>query len=324
MVSGQFVDNPPPRPEGGICNADPGTQETLDLYFLDVKNRRLLKPREEIALAKQIERGKLAEQQLPKMRRNDRRRGGLNQEARRGKEAQAKMILANTRLVVSIVKKYRGRGVPFEDLIQEGNLGLQKAIDKFDYRKGCKFSTYATWWIKQAASRAVANQGRVIRLPVYILGRVRDVNQAIEMLYSQDGQEPSARKIAEALGWTDQEVERVLRFAELPSELDAPISEEDEDWRLIDIISDRVGGTEDDYLITDEKETLALLHKGLAALNHKKRKLLELRFGFFDGRMWTYRQIGGHFGISREPARLAVGEALAELKHIINLLQPVL
>jgi len=302
------------------------TSYVLGLLFDDLAGIQLLKANEEVRLAMEIERGRKAMEKLPSLRRNDRRRKLLARDIESGKRAADKFFVSNVRLVVSIAKRYRGRGVPFEDLVQEGNLGLQKAIGKFDHRKGTRFGTYATWWIRQAVSRSIANQSRVVRLPVHVYGVISKVYKAISHLRTTNGSEPSIQMIADELDWDVEEVTEALQRAEFTRELDAPVNGDRGDRLLIDTVGESVAGSDGRdllTLLTGEQEEKELLYRAMACIDESKRELLELRFGFVDEREWTYHQIGERLGVNRDEASRVVKEALADLKQAIKKLQPV-
>jgi RNA polymerase primary sigma factor len=281
-------------------------------YLQEIGRVALLTAAEEVELAERIERGNAAKLQLaeseelaPPARRS------LELAVASANDARRHLIQANLRLVVSIAKKYVGRGLSLLDLIQEGNIGLMRAVEKFDYTKGNRFSTYATWWIRQAVTRAIAEQGRTIRLPVHMSESVGQVKRTAERLSQSLERQPTAEEIAIALGQPVERIERVLEAARRPVSLETPVGDEGE-HTLGDFLPD------DELPSPTEFASAQLLRRDLAnALDHlseRERRIIDLRYGLVDGRRRTLEEVGRALGMTRERARQIEAEALRRLR----------
>jgi RNA polymerase primary sigma factor len=282
----------------------------ISLYLREIGRIPLLTMEEEIELAKQMERGQLAQRCLTSGEQEN--RALLEQQARKGEAARKHLIKANSRLVVSVAKKYVGRGVPLLDLIQEGNIGLIRAVHKFDYRRGFKFSTYATWWIRQAVSRAIADQGRTIRVPVHMHDQISRLNQVSRQLAQELGREPTLEEIASALNVSPSKAARIMRNSQRPLSLEMPMGEE-EDSYLGDFIEDQ------EAVAPTDVATHCLLREQLddvfASLTPREVRILKLRFGLVDGYNYTLEEVGRKFGVTRERIRQIEAHALNRLRH---------
>jgi RNA polymerase primary sigma factor len=288
------------------------SDDTVGLYLKEMARVPLLTTEEEVRLAKQLELGYHAAYQLGSNGFNHQRRYELEQAIEQGRMAREHLITANTRLVVSIAKKYMGRGVPFLDLIQEGNLGLMKAVEKFDYRRGYRFSTYATWWIRQTITRAIADQGRTIRVPVHMSDSIRRLYKTSRRLEQENGHKPTPEEIAEELDIEPRKVRWMLKVSWQPLSLERPVGEE-EDSELGSFIEDKSTSTptQSAYqnLLREKVEEV------LATLTPREARILRLRFGLHNGRSYTLEEVGQKFGLTRERIRQIEGKALRRLRH---------
>ena len=262
------------------------TEDPVRMYLKEIGNVPLLTTEQEVELAKRVEAG--------------------------DEEAKKQLTEANLRLVVSIAKKYVGRGMPFLDLIQEGNMGLMKAVDKFDYTKGYKFSTYATWWIRQAITRGIADTGRTIRVPVHMVETINKTLRMTRTLLQEIGREPTPEEVAERLNVSVSRVREVLKISRDPVSLDTPIGEED-DSHLGDFIED------DSALSPADSAAFSMLRAELAtaleSLTDRERQVVKLRFGLEDGRARTLEEVGKEFNVTRERIRQIEAKALRKLRH---------
>lgn len=287
--------------------------DSVGLYFREMGQQQLLTADEEVQLAKEIESGRDAIKTLrgtQTMNWDD--IDQLERVKEIGEAARAHLIRANTRLVVSIAKKYRGRGLQFLDLIQEGNVGLMKAVEKYDYRRGNRFSTYATWWIRQAVTRALANHGRTIRIPAHLGGRISKLYQVAQELEQEYGRQPTAEEIAENMELPADRVRWMLRTSRQPVHLERPVGDES-DAELGDFIEDieapAPAETVAQKMLTEE------LGEILDQLTPREARILRLRYGLQDGESRTLKEVGEMFGLSRERIRQLEKEALRKLRH---------
>jgi len=289
------------------------SDDTISLYLKEMARVPLLTAEQEIMLARQFEEGRNARREMAQRNSpSEDERDRLCALIDRGEGARAHLIRANTRLVVSIAKRYLGQGVPFLDLIQEGNLGLIKAVEKFDYRRGHRFSTYATWWIRQAITRALADQGRVIRLPVHLSDRIRKVYQVAQQLEQDWGRQPTPEEIAQELSLPPQKVQWMLKVSQRPLSLEKPVGEE-EDSELGSFIPDDEAPTPSDSAYQNLLQQR--LDEILTSLTPREARILRLRFGLQDGRSYTLEEVGRKFGLTRERIRQIEHEALDRLRH---------
>ncbi len=288
------------------------TDDTIGLYLKEVSRVPLLTAEEEVELAQRIERGRIAREELAKGSSTDDRRFELRTLIEDGWDGREHLITANSRLVISVAKKYMGRGVPFLDLIQEGNIGLIRATKKFDYRRGHKFSTYATWWIRQAVTRAIADQGRTIRVPVHMGDQINKLLRIQHQLTQRLGREPSVEELAEALDVPPKKVENMIQVARRPLSLETPTDDE-EDSVLGDFIED------DEAPPPDETATYNLLREHLEevlnGLPPREVRILQLRYGLLDGQAYTLEEVGRKMGVTRERVRQIEAQALSRLRH---------
>jgi len=293
--------------------SDVPVSDPTDLYFREMGKEPLLTADEEVMLAKAVAKGLEVYERLTRGRRlSPRTVDRLEVAIEEGEAARRRLIRANTRLVISVAKRYVGQGVPFLDLVQEGNLGLMKAVDKFDYTRGYKFSTYATWWIRQAVSRAVSDQGRTIRLPVHIGDKLRLLHRASRQLEQGQGRPASPEEIAGTLTVAPERVRRLLRLSRRPLSLEQPVGEEEETMLGSFIADDEAPpppAMADNAILRERLEEI------LETLQPREARILRLRFGLQDGRNYTLEEVGQKFGLTRERIRQIEAHALNRLRH---------
>ena len=299
-----------------------GIDDPVRMYLKEIGKVNLLSPDEEVQLAQDMGAGDAAKARLAEIEAAEKKgepivltpeeEKALKKDVKRGEAAKQRLAEANLRLVVSIAKRYVGRGMLFLDLIQEGNLGLIKAVEKFDYTKGYKFSTYATWWIRQAITRAIADQARTIRIPVHMVETINKVIRVSRQLLQELGHDPSPNEISAEMGMPVEKVREILKIAQEPVSLETPIGEE-EDSHLGDFIPD------EDASEPAEAASFTLLKEQLvevlSTLTPREEKVLKLRFGIEDGRTRTLEEVGKEFNVTRERIRQIEAKALRKLRH---------
>ena len=286
--------------------------DPVRMYLQEIGRVPLLTPQQEVELAMQIENGRRATQRVAEEAGLDKdERAFLNLSEKKGVRAAEHLVEANLRLVVSIAKKYVGRGMPLLDLFQEGNLGLMRAAEKFDYRKGFRFSTYATWWIRQSVTRALADQGRTIRVPVHMVETINKLIHAQRALMQDLGREPTIPEIAADLEVEPERVTELRRIALDPVSLESPLGTE-EDSTLGDFVEDREADVPVE--VASFKLLQGYIAHALEELNERERQVLVMRFGLEDGKVRTLEEVGAHFGVTRERVRQLETKALAKLR----------
>jgi len=286
--------------------------DSISLYLKEIGRVPLLTAEEEVDLAMRMEAGRDSRQTLSEGMDDWEEREKLLWLVRDGQSATEHLIKANSRLVVSVAKKYVGRGVPFLDLIQEGNIGLIRAVKKFDYRRGYKFSTYATWWIRQAVTRAIADQGRTIRVPVHMYEQINRLTRTSRQLVQELGRDPTTEEIADGLGVTPRKVEHIMRVSQRPLSLEMPVGEE-EDSYLGDFIEDEDADSPQDA--AGQQLLREVIDEIFSSLTPREVRILQLRFGLVDGYCYTLEEVGKKFGVTRERIRQIEAQALSRLRH---------
>jgi RNA polymerase primary sigma factor len=301
---------------GAISRRDFSTDDLVRQYLQEIGRVDLLTLEEEISLARRMEEGENARQRTAEGEESldDRTKRSLSRVIEDGDLAKQHLIEANLRLVVSIAKKYRGRGMSFMDLVQEGNRGLIRAVEKFDYRRGFKFSTYATWWIRQAINRAIADQARTIRIPVHMMETINKLSRMKRELEQTLSRDPTFAELAHAMGpeWDAEKVEEVLKVAREPVSLEKPIGDEEDTFYGDFIPDESIGSPVDQASKTLLSERL---DEALDKLNERESLVLKMRNGLLDGREHTLEEVGAHFGVTRERIRQIENKALRKLKY---------
>jgi RNA polymerase primary sigma factor len=301
------------REEEELAAKSSATSDPVRMYLKEIGRVPLLTAEQEVDLAQRVEAGLFAAEKLehePDL--SEQLRGDLAWLAEDGARAKRQLVEANLRLVVSIAKRYVGRGMLFLDLIQEGNLGLIRAVEKFDYAKGYKFSTYATWWIRQAITRAIADQARTIRIPVHMVETINKLVRVSRELLQELGREPTPEEIGREMDLPPEKVLEIRRISQEPVSLDTPIGEED-DSHLGDFIEDS------DAIVPLDAASFLLLQEQLQTVLHslteRETRVIEMRFGLLDGRPRTLEEVGQEFGVTRERIRQIESKTLSKLRH---------
>ncbi len=302
----------PLRPMTSDRPPEAGSSDAVRMYLKEIGRVSLLSGDDERELAIRYEKGVLAAAELAMAAKDDPERWRLKREMGDGEVAKAQLIQANLRLVVSIAKRYVGRGMQFLDLIQEGNLGLMRAVEKFDYSKGFKFSTYATWWIRQAITRAIADQARTIRIPVHMVEHMNRVLRVQRQLAQELEREPTIDEIAEKVALSPDRVRDIQRIAQDPLSLDSPLGEED-DSNLGDFIPDLAADAPAD--VATRMMLAAAVEEALDELSEREKEVVRMRFGLIDGQARTLEEVGKEFGVTRERIRQIEAKTLAKLRH---------
>jgi RNA polymerase primary sigma factor len=314
---------PPPRTKRSSASKESdlariSIDDTVGLYLKEMSRVPLLSIQEEVSLARRIERGREAASQLRTLRKTQnpapaalRKRTQLEELVADGRSAREHLIKANTRLVVSVAKRYMGRGVHFLDLIQEGNLGLMKAVEKFDYHRGFRFSTYATWWIRQTISRSIADQSRTIRVPVHMTDRIQRLYRTAHDIEQRTGRKPTSEEIGQEMGLDERKVDWMLQVSWKPVSLENPVGDEDEEMITFveDCFTPSPTESANETLLREKVEEV------LGTLTPREARVLRMRFGLCGERPYTLEEVGQKFGLTRERIRQIEGRALRRLRH---------
>jgi RNA polymerase primary sigma factor len=296
-----------------------GSSDPVRMYLKEIGRVPLLKAEDEVDLAKKIEAGMMAAEKLADLEASgetlsldpaERRR--LERLVKKGERAKSELTQANLRLVVSIAKRYVGRGMLILDLIQEGNLGLMRAVEKFDYTKGFKFSTYATWWIRQAITRAIADQARTIRIPVHMVESINKVHRVQRQMMQELEREPTVEELADKVDMTAARVREIKQISQDPLSLDSPVGEED-DSNLADFIEDQQADAPAE--MAAKMMLNSAVEEALQELNDREKAVVRMRFGLDDGQARTLEEVGREFGVTRERIRQIESKTLAKLRH---------
>ena len=287
--------------------------DLVRVYLNGIGKTALLTAADEVELAKRIEAGLYAQHLLrTRKRMSENRKRDLSVVVRDGQAARRHLLEANLRLVVSLAKRYTGRGMPLLDLIQEGNLGLIRAMEKFDYAKGFKFSTYATWWIRQAITRSIADQARTIRIPVHMVESMNRVLRMQRQMHQEMEREPTLDELADRCGMTPERIREILRISQDPLSLDSPVGEED-DSNLADFIEDLSADAPAD--MAAKRMLTQAVEEALGELTEREQEIVRMRFGLDDGQARTLEDVGREFGVTRERIRQIEAKTLAKLRH---------
>lgn len=290
------------------------TDDSIEIYLKEMARVPLLTMDEEIHLAISIEKGRQAQQQLLTKKKplKPHQQSELELLVKEGQLARDHLIKANTRLVVSIAKKYMGHGLPFLDLIQEGNLGLMKAVEKFEYKRGFRFSTYATWWIRQTITRSIADQGRTIRLPVHMTDRIRQLYKVFHSMEQDFGRPPTTQELAKKLNMPIKKVQWMLQVSWIPMSLESPVGDEEESEFGM-FVEDQI--TPSPAQVTHYNLLRKAVENVLATLTPREARIIRLRYGLDDNHPYTLEEVGNKFGLTRERIRQIEGKALKRLRH---------
>ncbi|MCB1272607.1 MAG: RNA polymerase sigma factor RpoD [Microthrixaceae bacterium] len=296
-----------------------GVSDPVKMYLREIGRVSLLNAEQEVSLAQRIEAGVHAEERLADLNASGEIgslepavKAALRRQARDGEAAKSELTQANLRLVVSIAKRYLGRGLPMLDLVQEGNLGLMRAVEKFDYTKGFKFSTYATWWIRQAITRAIADQSRTIRIPVHMVESMNKVHRMQRQLAQELEREPTVEELAQKAELPEAKIREILRLGQDPLSLDSPVGDEDDSF-LGDFIEDQQAAMPAD--VATARSLSEQITESLGELSEREKEVVRMRFGLDDDQPHTLEEVGQRFGVTRERIRQIESKTLAKLRH---------